>query len=106
MNVADSSYLIEGLLREASLFEDEKFVARDVSLYEVANTLWKHEVILGDIRDSSERIHLFFCSRAHSICSYMKREPVTSDRCVFCSGLMAYSVPVSGIAYLVRPRRS
>ncbi len=59
MKVADSSYLIEGLLREASLLENEIFVAADLSLYEVVNTLWKHETILRDLSDSSERIRLF-----------------------------------------------
>jgi predicted nucleic acid-binding protein len=59
MKVADSSYLIEGILRDASLLENERFVAPDLSLYEVVNTLWKHETILRDLSDSSERIHLF-----------------------------------------------
>jgi predicted nucleic acid-binding protein len=59
MKVADSSYLIEGLLRDASLLEGEVFVAPDLTLYEVANTLWKHQTLLKDIRNSSEYIHLF-----------------------------------------------
>ena len=59
MKVADSSYLIEGLLREASLLENETFVAPDLSLYEVVNTLWKHQTMLRDLHNSSERIRLF-----------------------------------------------
>ena len=59
MKVADSSYLVEGLLREASLLENETFVAPDLSLYEVVNTLWKHEIVLRDLSDSSTRIRLF-----------------------------------------------
>ena len=49
MIVADSSYIIEGLLRNASIFESEPVVAPDLVLYEVVNTLWKHECKLRDI---------------------------------------------------------
>jgi predicted nucleic acid-binding protein len=59
MKVADSSYLIEALLREASLLENEVFVAPDLTLYEVINTLWKHQTLLKDLHNSTERIHLF-----------------------------------------------
>ncbi len=59
MKVADSSYLTAGLLRDASLLENEKFVAPDLALYEVVNALWKHETIVKDLRDSSVRIRLF-----------------------------------------------
>ena len=41
MKVADSSYLIEGILRDAALFENETLVAPDLALYEVVNTIWK-----------------------------------------------------------------
>jgi hypothetical protein len=39
MKVADSTYLIEALLREASILENESFIAPDLALYEVVNTL-------------------------------------------------------------------
>jgi predicted nucleic acid-binding protein len=60
MKVVDSSYLIEGLLRDASLLERETFVAPDLALYEVVNTVWKHETRIRDLADSSERLSLFF----------------------------------------------
>jgi predicted nucleic acid-binding protein len=41
MKVADSSFLIEALLRDASLLENENFIAPDLALYEVVNTLWR-----------------------------------------------------------------
>ena len=59
MKVADSSYLIEGILRDAALFENETLVAPDLALYEVVNTIWKHETILKDLSESSVRIRLF-----------------------------------------------
>ena len=30
----------------------------DLALYEVVNTLWKHESLIGDLRDSQQRIEL------------------------------------------------
>jgi predicted nucleic acid-binding protein len=59
MKVADSSFLVEGILRDASIFEDETFVAPDLALYEVANTLWKHESLIGDLKDSSILLDMF-----------------------------------------------
>lgn len=53
MIVADSSYIVEGLLREASLLEVDAIIAPDLALYEVVNTLWKHESRVKDIRDAS-----------------------------------------------------
>ncbi len=58
MKIADSSYLIEGILRDATLLENETLVSPDLVLYEVANTLWKHETLIGDLRDSQQRIEL------------------------------------------------
>ena len=58
MKVADSSYLIEGILRDAALFEGETFVSPDLALYEVVNALWKHETLLHDLEDPRERIEL------------------------------------------------
>jgi len=59
MKVADSSYLIEGILRDASLLEDETFLSPDLALYEVINTLWKHEILIKDLKESWARISLF-----------------------------------------------
>jgi predicted nucleic acid-binding protein len=58
LKIADSSYLIEGILRDAVLFENEAFVSPDLVLYEVINVLWKHETLLHDLKDSTERIEL------------------------------------------------
>jgi predicted nucleic acid-binding protein len=58
MIVADSSYVVEGILRDASLLENEVIIAPDLALYEIINTLWKHEVLIGDLGDSPARIHI------------------------------------------------
>jgi len=59
MKVADSSFLIEALLRDASPLENEDFIAPDLALYEVVNTLWKHQVMIRDLEDAPVRIELF-----------------------------------------------
>lgn len=58
MKVADSSYLIEGILRNATLFEREILVSPDLTMYEVVNALWKHETLIRDLKDAKEHIGL------------------------------------------------
>jgi predicted nucleic acid-binding protein len=58
LKVADSSYLIEGILRNATLLENETFVSPDLALYEVVNALWKHETLIHDLKDPKERIDI------------------------------------------------
>jgi len=58
LKVADSSYLTEGILRDAALLEREAFVSPDLALYETVNALWKHETLLHDLKDSKQRIEL------------------------------------------------
>lgn len=60
MMVADSSYLIEAILRNASLLEDDTFIAPDLALYEIPNTIWKHQILLADLKEPSPFIDLFF----------------------------------------------
>ncbi|MBS7623346.1 type II toxin-antitoxin system VapC family toxin [Candidatus Bathyarchaeota archaeon] len=59
MIVADTSYLVEAILRDASLLEnDETIITPDLTVYETINTLWKHEVLIGDLKDSSPYLEL------------------------------------------------
>jgi predicted nucleic acid-binding protein len=58
LKVADSSYLIEGILRNATLLESESFVSPDLALYEVVHALWVHETLMRDLKDAEERIEL------------------------------------------------
>jgi predicted nucleic acid-binding protein len=59
MIVADSSYIVEGLLRNVSILESETIVAPDLALYEVVNTLWKHECKLRDIPHAGPYLESF-----------------------------------------------
>ena len=54
MIVADSSYLIEAILRDADLFAGEVFVAPDLALYEVVNVIWKHESLIRDLHEAQK----------------------------------------------------
>lgn len=54
--VADSSYIVQGLLEDKSLFEGYLVFAPDYSLYEVINAVRKHESILKDIPTDSTTI--------------------------------------------------
>jgi predicted nucleic acid-binding protein len=58
MKVADSSYVIEGILRDAALLEHEVLISPDLVLYEVVNTLWKHETLIGDLKGAQQRIDM------------------------------------------------
>ncbi len=58
--VADSSYVVEGLLKDGSLFEGYVVCCPDYSLYEILNVVWKHEVLLKRLKDSQIIIDTFF----------------------------------------------
>lgn len=58
MKVADRSYLVEGLLKRKELFEGDPLVALDLAIYEVADSIWKHETLLRDIKDGFEYLSI------------------------------------------------
>ena len=58
MKVADSSYLVEGLLKRKELLEGDLLVTLDLAVYEVANSVWKHEFLLRDIKDGFEYLSI------------------------------------------------
>lgn len=60
MIVADSTYLVEGLLKDASLLENKLIITPDLAIYEVANSIWKHEVLLKDVKDGQAYIDAMF----------------------------------------------
>lgn len=60
MKVADSSYLVEAVLRNASLLEGDVFIAPDLALYEIPNTIWKHEILFADLEEPTQFFDLFF----------------------------------------------
>ena len=46
MIVADSSYIVEGLLKNKKLLSDDQIVTPELVVYEVTNAIWKHENLL------------------------------------------------------------
>jgi predicted nucleic acid-binding protein len=60
VTVADSSYIIEGLLKDSSLFRGAVLYAPDYGLYEVLNAVWKHQVLLKRIKEREPVLSLFF----------------------------------------------
>lgn len=58
--VADSSYVVEGLLKNASLFENQVIFCPDYSLYEILNAVRKHHVLLKKIKDGASVIDALF----------------------------------------------
>lgn len=56
MIVADSSFLVHGLLRDAKLLASDHIITPDLALHEVANSIWKHEYILKDLKNGMDFI--------------------------------------------------
>ena len=52
MRVADSSFIVEGILKEKELLEEDLLTV-ELALYETANSIWKHQCILKDLRDGT-----------------------------------------------------
>ena len=59
MIVADSSYIIEGLLTNSSLLKDQQIITPELAFYEVANAIWKHETLLKDIKNGKAFLNIF-----------------------------------------------
>ena len=60
MIVADSSYIVEGLLKNKKLLSDDQIVAPELVLYEVSNAIWKHEHLLKDLENGKPYLSIFF----------------------------------------------
>ena len=79
--VADSSYLIEGLLKDKTLFEGYSSICSpDFGLYEVLNTVWKHQVLSRQIQDGGIIIATFFDLIAAERIRFMALEQKTIVR--------------------------
>ncbi len=58
--VADSSYIAAAILEDALLLEAyDLFLAPDIALYEVIQTIWKHQVLLKRIANAKMYIDSF-----------------------------------------------
>ena len=58
MIVADSSYLVEGLMKRKELLDDD-IVTSDLAIYEVFNSVWKHQHVLRDLEDGQPYLSVF-----------------------------------------------
>jgi predicted nucleic acid-binding protein len=48
--VADSSFLVQAILRDAELLAPDRIVTVDLALHEVTIAVWKHEHVIKDIK--------------------------------------------------------
>ncbi len=60
MIVADSSFLVEGLLKNQELLEEDVILTVDLAVYEVANSIWKHQYLLKDLKDGLRYLSVFY----------------------------------------------
>ncbi len=59
MMVADSSFIVEGLLKDQELLREEDIITLDLAVYEVANSVWKHQHLLKDLKDGPKYLSIF-----------------------------------------------
>ena len=60
MRVADSSFIVEGLLKRKKLFEGDLLITVDLAVYEVVNAIWKHQFLLKDLDHGQTYISLLY----------------------------------------------
>lgn len=51
---------MEGLLKNKKLLSDDQIVAPELVLYEVANSLWKHEQLLKDLENGKPYLSILY----------------------------------------------
>ena len=51
MIVADSSYIVEGILADMSKLRAEQILAPSIAVYETVSAIWKHQVFLNRIKE-------------------------------------------------------
>ncbi|HEX7482213.1 MAG TPA: type II toxin-antitoxin system VapC family toxin [Candidatus Bathyarchaeia archaeon] len=60
MIIADSSFIVEGLLKNKELLVNDQIVAPQLVEYEVTNAIWKHEHLLKDLEDGKSYLSIFY----------------------------------------------
>jgi predicted nucleic acid-binding protein len=60
LRVADSSYIVEGLLRRKKLLEEDFLITVDLALYEAVNAVWKHQFLIKDLSDGIPYVSIFY----------------------------------------------
>jgi predicted nucleic acid-binding protein len=51
LKIVDSSFLVEAILKRKELLEEDSLLTVDLAIYETANSIWKHQVLLKDVED-------------------------------------------------------
>ena len=51
---------MEGLLKDKKLLSEDHIVAPELVLYEVANSVWKHEYLIKDLKNGEEYLTIFY----------------------------------------------
>ena len=60
MKVADSSYIVEGLLRRKELLEQDTLITVDLALCEAVNAVWKHQFLIKDVVDGIPYVSILY----------------------------------------------
>ena len=61
MKVADSSFIVEALLKKKELLEEEdSLVTPDLAVHETCSTIWKHQCLLKDLDDGLPYISILY----------------------------------------------
>ena len=53
MRIADSGYIVEGLLKRSDFLEEDFLLTVDLAAYETVNSIWKHQCLLKDLKDGA-----------------------------------------------------
>jgi predicted nucleic acid-binding protein len=57
---ADSSFIIEGLLKRKRLLEQDQIIVPELALYETTNSIWKHQYVLRDLKDGLAYLSILY----------------------------------------------
>ena len=60
MRVADSSFIVEGLLKRKELLEEDFLITVDLAVHEVVNAIWKHQFLLKDLDDGPTYVSILY----------------------------------------------
>ena len=60
MKVADSSFIVEGLLKRKELLEEDLLVTLDLAVHETTNAVWRHECLLKDLKDGIPYVSILY----------------------------------------------
>lgn len=60
MRVADSSFIVEALLKRKELFQEDFLVTVDLAVYESVNSIWKHQFLIKDLNDGLPYVSVLY----------------------------------------------